>query len=186
MNSQTSWRERLTAALEANVDQPQSRYVQLATVRPGGRPANRTLVFRGVQDPGDRLLFTTDLRSEKVEHLKSNPWVEVCWYFSVTREQFRVLGRIEVIGDPADETRTRIWNGLSEPSRQSFTWPKPGSPRAGREEFTRPVPTMPPPLFALVVVHPEEIDHLDLRPHPQERTRFRRDDEQWLHKDVNP
>jgi len=186
MNSQTVWRVRLTAALEANEHLPQSRYVQLATVRADGRPANRTLVFRGFQDPGDHLLFATDRRSEKIVHLKANPWVEVCWYLSASREQFRVLGRIELIGAAADQIRTRIWNGLSEPSRQSFTWPKPSSPRAGREEFTRPVPTMPPPSFALLVVHPEEIDHVDLRPDPQTRTIFRRVDETWIHEVVNP
>lgn len=40
------WREMLQRSLKKNKSLPYSRYVQLATVRPDGRPANRTVVFR--------------------------------------------------------------------------------------------------------------------------------------------
>lgn len=41
-----SWKARLQGALAKNRSLANARYVQLATVRPDGRPANRTVVFR--------------------------------------------------------------------------------------------------------------------------------------------
>jgi pyridoxamine 5'-phosphate oxidase len=44
--SASIFRSRLQASLDANKALVFSKYVQLATVRPDGRPANRTVVFR--------------------------------------------------------------------------------------------------------------------------------------------
>ncbi|KAJ3329225.1 hypothetical protein HDU76_008356 [Blyttiomyces sp. JEL0837] len=52
-----AWKSRLEASIQANKSVPQSSYVQLATVRPDGRPSNRTIVFRGFWNPADRALF---------------------------------------------------------------------------------------------------------------------------------
>jgi pyridoxamine 5'-phosphate oxidase len=41
------WRSPLSRALYRNRNLPYCRYLQLATVRPNGQPANRTVVFRG-------------------------------------------------------------------------------------------------------------------------------------------
>jgi pyridoxamine 5'-phosphate oxidase len=41
-----SWKEKLFRSLEDNKSLAYSKYVQLATVKPDGRPANRTVVFR--------------------------------------------------------------------------------------------------------------------------------------------
>lgn len=38
------------------------QFFQLATVRPDGRPANRTVVYRGFQDNSEKILFTTHTR----------------------------------------------------------------------------------------------------------------------------
>ena len=69
----------LNRSLEDNPD-PTHRYVQLATVRSDGRPACRTVVFRGFTAelpglPSCALQFTTDTRSEKCEQLAANPAV---------------------------------------------------------------------------------------------------------------
>jgi hypothetical protein len=40
------WRTMLQRSLGKNRSLAYARYVQLATVRPDGRPANRTVVFR--------------------------------------------------------------------------------------------------------------------------------------------
>ncbi|KAJ3128057.1 hypothetical protein HK098_005269 [Nowakowskiella sp. JEL0407] len=42
-----SWKPVIERALDANKSTPLSKFVQLATVKPNERPANRTLVFRG-------------------------------------------------------------------------------------------------------------------------------------------
>ncbi|KAI5054742.1 hypothetical protein GOP47_0029887 [Adiantum capillus-veneris] len=54
-----------------------SSYFQLATVRRDGRPANRTVVFRGFVEESNILQFTTDYRSNKIEEILHNPRGEV-------------------------------------------------------------------------------------------------------------
>ena len=100
MDAETLWRPSLVLALYRNRHAPYSRFVQLATVRADGRPANRTVVFRGFLDETPQLTFVTDSRSPKVAELSHSPWAEVCWYFPVTHEQFR-------IGGPVDAGRRR-------------------------------------------------------------------------------
>ena len=47
------WHAAIARALERGSSTPSSRYLQLATVRPDGRPAVRSVVFRGWFDSGD-------------------------------------------------------------------------------------------------------------------------------------
>ena len=73
--------------------------MQLATVSADGKPRVRTVVFRGF-NALNNLEFITDARSEKVGQIMStSPAAELCWWFPVTREQFRVEGTI----------RSQIW-----------------------------------------------------------------------------
>jgi hypothetical protein len=46
MASTAPWKAMLQKSLALNSSLPQAKYLQLATVRPDGRPANRTVVFR--------------------------------------------------------------------------------------------------------------------------------------------
>ncbi len=96
MSTCPAWRVALEGALDHGRHSPQTRYVQVATVRPDSCPSNRTLVFRAFLDPGHQLVFTTDLRTAKVTYLETNPWTDACWYFVLSREQFRIAGRAMV------------------------------------------------------------------------------------------
>ncbi|NJL49732.1 MAG: pyridoxamine 5'-phosphate oxidase, partial [Leptolyngbyaceae cyanobacterium SM2_5_2] len=49
------WRSALGRALHRNRSRPYSRYFQLATVQTNGRPANRTVVFRGFLPDSNQL-----------------------------------------------------------------------------------------------------------------------------------
>ena len=90
-----AWREGVARALQRNRGSAAARFCQLATVRGDGRPACRTVVFRGFlggpedAEEASRLTFVTDARSEKVEELGRQPACELCWYLPGTREQFR-------------------------------------------------------------------------------------------------
>ena len=91
-----AWREGVARALKRNRGNAAARYCQLATVRGDGRPACRTVVFRGflggpedTAEDASRLTFVTDARSEKVGELGQQPACELCWYLPGTREQFR-------------------------------------------------------------------------------------------------
>jgi PPOX class probable FMN-dependent enzyme len=188
------WRASLLLALHRNRHVAQARYLQLATVRADGRPANRTVVFRGFLGESDRLTAVTNTSSAKVRELDAVPWAEACWYFPMTREQFRMGGRAVVVregtGDEAAQ-RARIdaWRALADATRQSYSWPTPGEPRDPEVPFVEatPDPEIPPPSFGLIVLDPIEVDHLELDGSPQNRWIYRRDDDgRWTGREVNP
>lgn len=188
------WRSPIARALHRNRSLAYARYLQLATVRPDGKPANRTLVFRGFLDDTNQLKFVTDDRSEKIHQIKSCPWGEACWYFEKTREQFRLSGRLTLIGDnhPHDrfrDARKEQWQELSDASRLQFVWPHPGQPRKHDESFTidPPESNAPPSNFCLLLLEPINVDQLELRGDPQNRWIYIRDDQlNWSTKEVNP
>ena len=190
----TLWRASLVLALYRNRHVAQSRYLQLATIRADGRPANRTVVFRGFLGDSLSIMVVTDTRSAKARELDAAPWAEACWYFPMTREQFRLGGRAVVVReDPGDEmtrqARRDAWRTLAEATRQSFTWPVPGEPRDPAAAFAEaePDPETPPATFGLIVLDPIEVDHLELDGNPQNRWAYRRDDDgQWVGWEINP
>jgi PPOX class probable FMN-dependent enzyme len=191
---QTLWRPSLILALYLNRHAPQARFAQIATVRADGRPANRTITFRGFLNDTPRLTFAADARGHVTAELTQSPWAEVCWYFPVTREQFRIGGPMTLVGDDArDETlaqaRCETWRTMPESSRQIFNWPGPGRPRDHRTPFpTEHTDAQTPlPHFRLMVLDPVEVDHLELNGNPQHRWAFRRDDrETWSGVEINP
>jgi PPOX class probable FMN-dependent enzyme len=187
------WRQHLDRALEQNAD-PAARFLQLATVRPDGRPANRTVVFRGFLPGGDRLRFATDGRSAKVEQIAHFPWGEACWYFTATREQFRLGGRLAVITthdpDPIRlAARRETWAALSDAARVQYSWPNPGDDRAPDAAFagTGAAPDEPLQTFVLLLLDPEAVDHLELAPEPHRRTLYTHGpDGAWATRPINP
>lgn len=192
--SLASWRSPLARALDRNRSLVYARYVQLATVRTDGRPANRTVVFRGFLEGSNQLKFVTDSRSEKAEQIHHQPWAEVCWYFPNTREQFRILGKLTLVGenhpDPELQTARQIsWQELSDAARLQFAWPHPGKPRDDVKAFQPPAPDPSQPLshFCLLLLDPEQVDRLELRGEPQNRSLYRVDgDGTWSIEEVNP
>lgn len=184
------WRSPLARALHRNRSRPYSRYLQLATVRSDGRPANRTVVFRGFRDPFNDLLFITDTRSDKIGPLAAHPYGEACWYFTQTREQFRLNGLLTLVtaattAPPWSDLRHRLWQAQSEKSRQSFTWPAPGQARQD-SGFDQSVPQEPPTTFGLLVLSPTGVDHLELRGTPQHRYRYDLTGDRWAMAETNP
>ncbi|GLI67831.1 hypothetical protein VaNZ11_012113 [Volvox africanus] len=194
------WRDKIQKSLNKNKHLANSRYVQLATVRQDGRPANRTVVFRGfLADDDDSLTFVTDIRSRKVQEVAVNPAAEVAWYFPQTREQYRIAGNLVVI-DAAHvdnallEARGRVWSAMSESGRQQFGWPHPGRPRAAEDPkaWNNPAPgSQDPPLdtFCLVVLRVDEVEQLLLRSNERFRyTHAIKEDGSlaWAEESINP
>ncbi|WP_413164706.1 Npun_F5749 family FMN-dependent PPOX-type flavoprotein [Capilliphycus salinus ALCB114379] len=187
------WREPLARALHRNRSLKYHRYFQLATVRNDGRPANRTVVFRGFVNQTNQLKIITDCRSQKVEQITKNPSGEACWYFPKTREQFRFLGELTLITATSDDRilsseRQQVWQDISENARSQFFWPSPGESRRDASEFTPPevFPEEPPAEFCLLLLEPEHVDHLELRGEPQNRYLYWRKENHWLTQAVNP
>ncbi|MGL5083281.1 MAG: Npun_F5749 family FMN-dependent PPOX-type flavoprotein [Microcoleaceae cyanobacterium] len=188
------WRSPLARALHQNRSLVYTRYLQLATVRLDQRPANRTVVFRGFLEGTNTLKFVTDQRSEKVEQIAGLPWGEACWYFPKTREQFRLLGQLTVVGehysDPTlTQARELMWQDFSDNGRSQFYWPVPGQPKAEAITFNPPeIETeVSPGNFCLLLLDPERVDQLELRGTPQSRCLYQRDcNQNWSVQDVNP
>ncbi|MEH2076626.1 MAG: Npun_F5749 family FMN-dependent PPOX-type flavoprotein [Nostoc sp.] len=189
------WRGAIAHALHRNRSLVYARYLQLATVQPNGRPANRTLVFRGFLEDTNQLKFITDNRSAKAEQIQQQPWAEVCWYFPNTREQFRIAGCLTLVSSDdfhqdLQPARTAIWQELSDAARLQFAWPHPGKPRVETPEaFAPPAPNpvQPVPNFCLLLLDPVQVDHLELRGEPQNRRFYRRDENQeWFCEEINP
>ena len=188
------WRSFLANALKKNRSQPHSRYFQLATVRSDGIPANRTVVFRGFLEDTNKLKIITDTRSEKITEIQNQSWAEICWYFTNTREQFRIAGNITIIDanhqDPElQRARQSTWQELSDNARIQFAWEHPGEARANPETFSPPQPDVNKPLdsFCLLLFEPIKVDRLRLRGEPQNRTIYVKDEAGvWDVKEVNP
>ncbi len=181
-----NWRESLAEALRRNRRDADHRYFQLATLAEDGWPANRTVVFRGFSEDGQRLQVATDARSEKHTQLATNPQVEVCWYFVRSREQFRIRGRAALHDAGAVEApaRERLWNAMSDAARAQFFWRDPGA--ALGEGADIPVTQSPPASFLLLEVEPLQIDHLQLASQPQQRHRSWIERGAWQSFPMNP
>lgn len=187
------WRSPLARALHRNRSSPEARYFQLATMRPDGRPANRTVVFRGFWGATNSLQTVTDARSDKAEQLRHNSWAEVCWYFAKTREQFRLTGQLQLIAaNEPDETlvafRRQLWENLSDKARSQFAWPHPGQARQPDAPFVSEISATAEPLstFCALLLHPTYVDHLELRGDPQNRTCYEKGEDGWISLSVNP
>lgn len=187
------WRSAIAHALHRNRSLVYARYLQLATVRANGHPANRTVVFRGFLADTNQLKFVTDARSDKIDQIQQQPWAEACWYFPNTREQFRISGYLTLVG--SDEShphlqpaRIATWQELSDPARLQFAWPHPGKDKADQAAFNPPPPDPQKPIanFCLLLLEPTQVDHLELRGEPQNRYLYRLEDQEWSMQAVNP
>ncbi len=188
------WREPLARALDSNSSLAYARYLQLATVRSDGRPANRTVVFRGFLGETNQMKFVIDARSQKVDQIARQPWAEACWYFPETREQFRLTGCLSLVKaeypDLAlQQARVSSWQELSNAARLQYAWPYPGKERADAAAFAPPPPDAAEPLpnFCLLLLEPVQVDHLELRGDPQNRWLYQLDgDQAWSTQAINP
>jgi len=189
------WLAPLARALHLNRSLPYSRYLQLATVRADGRPANRTVVFRGFLEDTNQLKFVIDSRSEKAQQIEHQPWGEACWYFPDTRQQFRLAGYLTLVRSSSADSereiaRQKTWQELSDAARLQFSWPHPGETRTeDAAAFSPPPPDVVSPLpnFCLLLLDPIQVDRFELRGEPQNRWLYRRDSSQsWSTLAINP
>ncbi|MBE9065368.1 pyridoxamine 5'-phosphate oxidase family protein [Leptolyngbya cf. ectocarpi LEGE 11479] len=180
------WRPILARALHRNRARAYCRYLQLATINASGRPSNRTVVFRGFV--GTALQIVTDGRSQKVQHIQAQPWAEACWYFTVTREQFRISGKLTVVAQENDPIRMNAWQAMSANARQQFYWPHPGQPKADITAFEPVVLSTqgPPDSFYVLLLEADRVDHLMLKGTPQDRYIYEYRSGEWGVNAVNP
>jgi len=159
------------------------KQLQLATVDPAtGRPAVRTIVFRGflprtlvdtAKGESSCLMFCTDTRADKIRHLKpsvegSLPPVECCWWLDEPGVQFRISGHALVATAHSEDVVLRaaveeVWARLGPSTRRTFFWPQPGAPRAAAgTASSEGDESLDAAHFALLIVVPDAVDELHL------------------------
>ncbi len=189
------WRSPLSGALHRHRSLPHSRYLQLATVRPTGEPACRTVVFRGFLEGTNQIQVITDRRSQKICQIAHQSRGEACWYFPKTREQFRLAGLLRLV--TAEETdsewqaaRTVLWQSISDAARSQFAAPPPDQPCTEAPEtivLDPPDALIPLDTFCLLLLAVDRVDHLQLRGNPQTRHWYEHNDQHgWTMLAVNP
>lgn len=197
INAHTNpWRTLLAAAQTRN-SVSHMPFAQLATVAAGTqghetRPNVRTVATRFFLDDG-RLLISVDARSDKMADLTEHPLCELCWYFTETREQFRLAARAQLITAPQakleaklEDALNRTWQQRSTVSRQSFSWPQPKRKRGDAAAFELPEPSVPPDHFTLLLLDINAVDYLSLASVPHTRRMFSKLGGQWLDRPTNP
>ncbi|KAG2485447.1 hypothetical protein HYH03_015825 [Edaphochlamys debaryana] len=134
-----------------------------------------------------------------MKEIAANPHAEVAWYFTETREQFRLAGKLDIVdasshNEELNKTRQGQWSYMSDALRQQFTWPEPGQPVAtDPEAWTRPAPSKEeiPDEFVLLVLNVEEVEYL-LLGDPHRKVHYirnaagREGAPEWAEAPVNP
>jgi len=81
----------------AGAEQPDA--VALATASRAGEPSARMVLFKGIEDGA--FLFYSDYASRKGMELATNPRAALVFYWSATRHQVRVSGRVRRLSSAA-------------------------------------------------------------------------------------
>ena len=113
----------LQEAIASGIKEPSA--MTMATVDAEGHPDARMLLLKGVDERG--FVFFTNLESPKVQALRHDPRVALCFYWMSLDRQVRVRGRAEpVSNEEADAyfaTRPRLSQVSAWASKQSEPMP---------------------------------------------------------------
>ena len=159
-----------------------SRYIQLSTVGLDNTPRNRTVVFRGWSDSYEMKIFT-DRRSSKFFELNSNNNVEICWFFTKSKCQFRFRGTSSI--DIGDNTRNE-WHKLNDNSKSMWGWPAPGKKFIKDNNFNLSFdPSISLVNFVLLKINIFHVDQLLLKKPIHLRRKWIKKDK-WIEERINP
>ncbi len=180
-NNLPSWRQDLNSSRRKEGESPSNRWVQLATVNDKNQPRLRTVVFRGWNKDTSMIIFT-DRRSEKIQHLKSNPNAEILWFFFKSKTQYRFKGEINELID-----NENYWNKLSEKSKSSWFWGSPGEKINKELQSTYEMPpNLPKPEnFVVLEFEINSVDLLKLEQPIHRRYLWKRNND-WEKIEINP
>lgn len=183
-----AWHERLKKSIAKNKRDAHNRYFQLATTGEDGTPRVRMVVFRGFVEDGVSLSCITDTRSQKIKELASCASVEIGWYFTHTREQYRLRCDTMICTASDDsqfstDEREKMWVVLSEAARTQFFRNTPGLPEGTGSNLA--ITNTPPDTFAVIIFEPRSVDHLVLAKQ-QTRSRSVLGETGWSEEALNP
>lgn len=147
----------------------------------------RTIVLRKSTKIERRLQFFTDIRSAKVDHIKSGSSVSLCFWHTSHKLQIRARGRADLI--QASEQAEKIWQDLSNAGRKSYATVKaPGTaldaysdglPEFWENALDKSKTDFAFKNFTLLEVLVEDIDCLHLHSDGHQRATFTWNGTEW-------
>ena len=179
------WVGSLRGALDSEYGM-KPRIGSLATVDGAGRPRVRAVVCRRVEDDGT-LWVASDSRSAKNAQVRAHPVGEIAFWLPSRREQYRAGGAVEILA-PDDPRRAVLWRELSDSARALFFWDAPEetmSDPPGPNPRSVPAAAAIPETFEVLVLRPDRVESLDLKPHPHARHRWKAADG-WSGEAIHP
>jgi pyridoxamine 5'-phosphate oxidase len=191
------WRQSLARSLHVQRSKPESKFFQVANAyisneSQNGRDIvveNRTMVFRGFAQDNHTLLAISDDRSDKVWQWQQTQNSQLCWYFTKTREQYRISARNAYTDTSSQASRNLLWSNLSGKAKAQFYWPTPKENVRTIEtniEANDKITSEIPDNFIVVCFQPFYVDYLNLTTDPQTREIHKLTDAKWLYNAVNP
>lgn len=116
-------KDYLIQSIKNNSSVVYSNFFQLATVDSSSNPQNRTVVFRGFYDQSIKI--SCNMNSNKIKEIAHNNTVQICWYFPISREQYRITCKsVMVTCESKDEAhlleRKNLWDSLAGTSKEEF------------------------------------------------------------------
>ncbi|HMO26392.1 MAG TPA: pyridoxamine 5'-phosphate oxidase family protein [Tepidisphaeraceae bacterium] len=154
----------------------------MATVDPLGQPTVRTMVLRELRPSDGALIFTSDRRTHKDDHLRANPATEVAFWLAHNACQIRISGDAMVLDAENDEyMRQEWWQKISDESRALHVYHRnhPATAEAPARPARVDADTPMPPTFELIVLNPNSVELLNLGSMPHERVHYQRHAGQW-------
>jgi pyridoxine/pyridoxamine 5'-phosphate oxidase len=150
----------------------------LATVDSDGKPTARCMYCREITEDG-QVVFVSDRRTRKDDHLRNKPDAEVCFWIDDSRTQFRVGGHCVIVGAEMDDTmRQGWWARISDESRAIIS-SKGGWKLAADEPHRVTADTPMPSTFEILVVNPERVEMLAVKEQPHVSRTWTKSGEGW-------
>ena len=175
-----NWLSEINYYQKKEKEEHLNRLVQLATVSQDNSARVRTVVFRG-WTKFNEMKVISDNRSKKIEEVKSNNYVEICWFFPTSMCQFRLRGRLKI--DTSEDTINH-WNLLDDKAKSMWGWPRPGAPvnkgidkdKLSKVQFDN---------FILLKIDISYVEQLIIKRPKHIRKRWIRNNG-WIEEDINP
>lgn len=178
------------AADDPNVFEPNA--MQLATVDPGGRPAVRTVLLKGIDERG--IVFFTNYDSAKGVDLAATPYAAVVFHWQTNERQVRFSGPAERVA----RAETEAYFATRPRGAQIGAWASPQSQvipsRTALEDSTAEVEARfadkdvpPPPHWGGIRIRPELVEFWQGRADRlHDRLRYRRYGDSWVMERLAP
>lgn len=179
----------LNEALQAQVNEPTAMH--LATVGADGRPQNRVVLLKGVEN--GELIFFTNYQSRKGQAIATHPAVAATFFWAELERQVRIEGQVRQIeAERSDEyfasrpysSRLGAW---ASPQSQEISSKSKLIVQAALLAARYPLHVPRPPHWGGYAIDPERIEFWQGRPSRlHDRVCFIRDGKHWQRSRLAP